>query len=321
MHLMFAVSGYSGIGKDEFCKRLVSHHNAIHTGMADTPKRQLAEVYGFSRDQLFGSSRMRNAGDLRYMKPLWATRGLVLLTDEMREARDGKAPENRTATWSPEKPVPWWVFRTKNRSVAGEYPNWPAVPPDWAEWDAFIQEGDPRVWLSPREALMGYCEKMNELYGDTWVRIGIKDHMRLAETVEVDGRILLKYRYDRMIGIAERSFEYVPSPNREVGDAPIITCFSDFRHKHELTAFRRVASEELRPILIRLVSKRVPKPPYQHRSETEQADIPNESFDYVVRNEGTVEQLHAAVDWVVSDLVDANGTRFVHISEDGIKIT
>lgn len=228
MHFMVCVSGFSGIGKDEFCKRLIEKHYAIQTGLADPAKRHMADIYGFTEEQLFGPSKCRNAGDLRYPK----------------------------------------FDRTR---------------------DSSIEEGDPAFWLSPREALQKYCGLMNELYQDTWIRKGIEDQIKIASG---------EYTYSKMCGLMHVS-------DRRCGggyeDRPenVVTCFADFRHWHEIRLARKHRSENLLPVLVRIVSERIKTPPYDHRSETEQTTIPDSEFDFVVRNDGTVQELHDKADTVM----------------------
>jgi len=79
-------------------------------------------------------------------------------------------------------------------------------------------------------------------------------------------------------------------------NSTVITCFSDFRHIHEVRAARRAEADGVIPILIRIKSKRVPHPPFDHRSETEQVLIPDSEFNFVIHNDGSVKDLHEAVD-------------------------
>ena len=54
-----------------------------------------------------------------------------------------------------------------------------------------------------------------------------------------------------------------------------------------------------RAILIRVKSKRVPVPPFDHISETGQLSIPDSDFDWVIENDGTIEELYHKVDKIV----------------------
>jgi hypothetical protein len=231
---MICVSGFSGIGKDEFCKCLIKKYDAIQTGLADPAKRHLADLYGFTEEQLFGPSKFRNAGDMRYPKP----------------------------------------DRTRDPS---------------------IKDGDPEYWLSPREALQKYCGLMNDLYQDTWIRKGIENHIKLASG---------KYRYSKMHGLI---FDRDAYQDREDPPEYVTTCFADFRHWHEIRLARKHQSPTLLPVLVRIVSERIKLPPYDHRSETEQTTIPNSEFDFVIRNDGTVQELHDKANTVMEYIL-VNGT-------------
>lgn len=63
---LVGVSGKAGAGKDVVAERLVAAHDFVRIALADVMKRLAAEVFGFTRDQLWGSSGMRNAPDPRW---------------------------------------------------------------------------------------------------------------------------------------------------------------------------------------------------------------------------------------------------------------
>ena len=149
-----------------------------------------------------------------------------------------------------------------------------------------VAEGDPRFWLSPREALQKYGELMNSMYLDSWVRKGIEIHRKIATG---------EYLYSKMGGVMRDSSFVGPGPGT------VVTCFSDFRHVHEVRAARRAeADPDVTSVLVRIRSKRVPHPPFDHRSETEQVSIPDFEFDFVVHNDGSVKDLHEAVDLIAA---------------------
>lgn len=266
-HIMVCVSGFSGSGKDEFMSRLVSEHGAVQTGLADPAKRHMADLYGWSEEQLFGPSKFRNAGDLSIPKQKFRDWGLVRFIGEVPEG----IPEGEYHTVTPE-PEDNGKF-SKYASVAIK-----------ADFDRmfFIPNGDPDFWLSPREALQRYCETMNELYGDSWIRKGIEDQKKI-----VQGGL----KYSRMKGVLPAGMQIFPVN---------LTGFADFRHIHEYRMARSEASEELTPVLIRVKRPSVPTAPYQHRSETEQTRVRDAAFDFIVENSGSVTDLHNAADHVLA---------------------
>ena len=330
MHYMFCVSGFSGVGKDEFCHRLVEKHGAVHTGLADPAKRHMADVYGFSRDQLFGPSAMRNAGDPRYPKIAVTEAGARLA-----EKSELMLDTSEDCHINPEKN--WWCvdFDLSHRTGIGEDMTviWGGSSPcvmigaeaipcrklDGARIRIFFEDVDPRFFLSPREALQKYCNLMNNLYLCSWVRYGVDVHRKLAmlrDPIVQDNQVSQPlYAYDRMLGLYQVGSVFESALNNDcsrtgkpgrVLTRDVITCFSDFRHRHEIQ-YVREAQEQLqegqfgdfKAILVRLKRPGIEKPPYSHRSETEQVTIPDDEFDFVVDNNADVEGLHNTVDKIV----------------------
>lgn len=232
-HYVLCISGYSGSGKDEFASQIITDTGAPKIGLADPAKRHMADIYGFSEEQLFGPSSCRNAGDVRYLRE---------------EARSMTAEDLQDAT-----------------------------------------TGDPKIWLSPREALQRYCELMNLMYENTWVRKSLETHKIMTETQKIRGCDYLYWEYDRMMGLVRRL-----DSQENLASVPDIffSCSADFRHWHEIILARQMTTEFFIPVLIRVKRPSIPNPPYNHRSETEMADIPDSVFDFVINNDETVEELH-----------------------------
>ncbi len=295
-HIMVCISGFSGTGKDEAARVLVEKHGAVQTGLADPAKRHMADVYGFTEHQLFGPSSARNSGDMRYPKAEACGGGLVQLD----EKSVGTYSRNVKLVGSLDPRGKYWVLYSKKGVMHGpDGPVRPYIPvPGDGLMKVFVREGDPEFWLSPREALQKYCETMNNAYLFTWVDKGLSDHLRLAEVEdwsEGSSRHLMRYGYSRMAGV-------VPSASRWVKDGdPVITCFADFRHRHELSAARmlRQNNRAVTVVTVRIRRPSVPLPPFDHRSETEQAGIPDGDFDHVVHNDGTVDELHGRIEKII----------------------
>lgn len=273
---MVCVSGFSGSGKDEFMSRLVNGHGAVQTGLADPAKRHMADLYGWSEEQLFGPSKFRNAGDMSLPKPMFHRLGLMPLK--------GNPPEGLA-------PGPYHAAVVTNVVAAhcclasDESKPYPSIPAHDGMRTYFVKDDDPAFWLSPREALQRYCETMNELYGDTWIRKGLQDHADLGA-----GGL----GYSRMRGL------YADSAAAPVS----LSGFADFRHIHEFRLTRRTATEEFVSVLVRVKRPSVPSPPYEHRSETEQTRVRDAAFDFLIDNSGTVADLHAAADRVLEEASD-----------------
>lgn len=273
-HVMFCVSGFAGVGKDEFCKRLVSNHSAFHTGLIDPAKRHVGDVYGFTEDQLFGPSIYRNKGDLRYPKRQFHALRLRPLNLILVKRWEFVQPPNSNMYFSSD-------FFVTNYSFIGE---------DNITYYA-AEEGDARFWLSPREVLQLHGELFNDFYENTWVKKGVDVHFELASG---------KYQYSRMSGLIPAE---ISRPDT------VITCFSDFRHSHEIDYVRSLPEKSCLPLLIRIKSERVPAPLFSHRSETEQVRIPDTKFNYVIYNDGSIEDLHSACDKIVQTVLSGGVSR------------
>jgi len=66
--VLVAVSGNAGVGKDTAADYLVANKLFVKLALADPLKRICKEVYGFTDEQLWGPSEMRNAPDRRYIR-------------------------------------------------------------------------------------------------------------------------------------------------------------------------------------------------------------------------------------------------------------
>jgi hypothetical protein len=284
MHYMFCISGFAGAGKDECAGRLVKEHHATQTGLADPGKRHMADAYGFTEQQLFGPSPFRNAGDVRIPKNTFYEYGLEELLGQVfpHHIVAGKDPKYAIDTKKK-----YWVYATHFLDDRRPY----LQREDG--WLIFVQEGDPEFWLSPREALQQYLEKMNQLDVYTWIRKGVADQLMLASPAPLEPR-----KYDRMKGLVFG--ENGPARNHQ------ITCFADFRHIPEVQYVRDLAArnDQFKPILIRVKRPSIPVPPYNHRSETEQVKIRDTAFDFIVHNDKDLPHLYGQMDSIVTRVLD-----------------
>lgn len=303
-HLMFCISGFSGTGKDEVALRLVDKHGAVQTGLADPAKRHMHDLYGWTEQQLFGPSAFRNAGDERYPRELSRELELSFFgsAEQVQDHPDLRLRENVR------EGKRYYRFRGRHvpevEAVSGgkdKPPAWPACPwvPDMlGKATYFVEHDHPGFFLSPREALQQYCEKMNQLHLDTWIRKGIDVQAELAKVHQAEkGSVFMVNRYTRMGGVERNDVQ--DGENWRETDGFFITCFADFRHKHEVRLARKAPERGITPVLIRIKRPSVPVPPYSHRSETEQTEIPDSVFDFVIDNDGTLDELRGKVDEIV----------------------
>lgn len=277
-HFMICISGFSGAGKDECAAKLVSERAAVQTGLADPAKRHMADVYGFTEQQLFGPSAFRNAGDLRYPKNNQREMGLRPFNGPLPSEKDGLVLPVKKGIPEPLDPeARYWSYDGRDANGRAY------VPAKLGHALFLVKEGDPEFWLSPREVLQQYCEKLNNFYLDTWVRKGVEDQLLLASG---------DYEYSRMGGVQKASRDWA------AGMSQVFTCFADFRHIHECRYVRNAGGMTFRPVLVRVKRPSILVPPYDHRSETEQVKIRDAAFDAVLVNDKTVADLHAAIEEV-----------------------
>ena len=64
--MIIALSGKAGSGKDTVANELIKSHKFIKVAFADPIKRMAMEMFGFSREQLWGDSDKRDQEDPRY---------------------------------------------------------------------------------------------------------------------------------------------------------------------------------------------------------------------------------------------------------------
>lgn len=287
-HIILCVSGFSGTGKDEFVKSVVEKHNAVQIDLADPAKRHVAEIYGWTEEQLFGPSKMRNKGDIKYPK-----HGIYSRCDNdptKFKFSVKRIRENFDLIYRVEQQMSY--FKEKRFSSV-----------DYDTFSVEFQEGDPAFFLSPREALQIYCEKMNELYPDTWVDLCVKTHKKLASSaVEILSDMpsyYMRMRYSKMGGLTMNKPEEMTDFGK---DGHFITCLSGFRHVNESTAFDRSNDTFSKFVKIRIKRPGIESPPFNHRSETEQLQMLDSSFDYVVNNSGTIEDLHEEANRIVKEI-------------------
>jgi len=280
-HYMIGISGFSGTGKDTIANRLIEQFKAIRIGLADPAKRHMADLYGFTEEQLFGPSEKRNAGDLRYPKHH---------KFELIKVIDPSDTGNLSLDGKPTKLDPnkeYYLFSCVDNSYY-------QLPCENVKRHKiyYVEKGDPNFWLSPRETLQGHCELMNTMYLNTWIRKSIETQIQVA-------REWRHCCYSNMKGISYIVIPLLIDPEY------IVTCSPDFRHKHEIKLTREYGKGDVIPIIIRVKMPSIPKPPYQHRSELEQATIPDSEFDFVLNNDGSIHDLDLKVDKAMKYILES----------------
>jgi hypothetical protein len=69
MSQLIVLSGVAGAGKDAVAKLLVEQHGWVPYSLAAPMKRFVGDMFGFTKEQLYGPSSARNAPDPRWARP------------------------------------------------------------------------------------------------------------------------------------------------------------------------------------------------------------------------------------------------------------
>lgn len=283
-HFLFAFSGFSGVGKDECAKFLVNKYRALHSGLVDPAKRHMADIYWFSETQLFGPSESRNNGDSRYPKP-------IFYTLKIKPCTQGSEFDYE---------FEWNADTHKFMPIVDHS--------DKFEKKLFIKKINPSFFLSPREVLQKYCALMNEMYQYTWIQNAVELHQKMADVTDMNsidhGKWIQKSGYSRMDGFKQHEV-----PVREkfhiIGNGvPVyLSCLSDIRHLNEIEFLKKSQNAKMTPVLIRVKRPGIETPPYPHKSETEQATIPDSDFDFIINNDSDISSLHDKVDELMCSII------------------
>ena len=219
--MIVGIMGKAGAGKDTVAEILKSELRFEHMRLADPMKEFCAEVFGFSREQLWGPSENRNKVDERWLY------------------NEGKHEFSNMS--------PFCCVRCGAM--------FSSVP----------------CGLTPRKALQTLgTEWGRAMHPDTWVRILVR---------------------------RAKGSDVLNAFGEKVGYTVRRVVVSDVRFKNEFDAIKADGGKMIR--VVRPVDNGMRGAAAVHASETEQDSIPDYAFDAVVRNDGTIPQLSAAVKEIV----------------------
>ena len=256
--IIVGVSGFAGSGKDTVADILVEEFGFVKVALADPLKRVLKDVYDFSDDQLWGPSQKRNAPDERY------PREHTIPYNGPNYTRRGKTEEEH---------------RRSMICVCCGY-----------DAGAALLDGtsSPPCYLTPRYALqlLG-TEWGRHCFSLTWVQYAIRTAQQLLQTrvtaVEGFGEssravTIFPNHYDFKKGLFEDSGALLQRRGGVV--------IPDIRFINEVNGLNAADA-----VLIRVRRKGYENPAYDHPSETEQTQIPDSSFNFVLKNEAGLAEL------------------------------
>jgi hypothetical protein len=160
------------------------------------------------------------------------------------------------------------------------------------EWTDQVAIKPPQCFLTPRYSLqlLG-TEYGRHCYPDIWVNYAIRMHDRLQEG---------GCYYDQKSGMRYTTMlegsDFVKAKKSIV--------IPDTRFKNELSLIQKRGG-----LVIRVKRPGVEAPAWQHASETEQMEIPDSNFDWVIENDGTLEDLEVKVEIATRSLANTAGPR------------
>lgn len=147
--------------------------------------------------------------------------------------------------------------------------------------DCDICQGVGKTYLTPREALQQLgTEWGRACYKNVWVDYAIRT---AEELLEMPGR-----RYSAKKGIEETA-----------GPSPSGVVISDVRFQNEMNGIKAANGK-----VVRIVRETTTLTGIRsfHQSETEQAQIPNTDFDYILQNVDDLDVLNASIERMMTSL-------------------
>jgi len=142
-------------------------------------------------------------------------------------------------------------------------------------------------YLTPRQALQQLgTEWGRNCYNNVWV-----DYMlRVAKTIMFGQEFKThdKKNYDQRLGL----YDWNESPMKSIRGVVV----PDLRFENEVTAIRAAGGKVIRVLR---GTETLTGTAGQHSSETEQDHLPESSFDFTLRNHGTIDELYLQVQHVI----------------------
>ena len=259
MTSIIGVAGLAGSGKNAVADILVEKHGFTVVSFADPLKRYAMEVYDFSYEQLWGPSEMRNAPDKRYQ-------------------RGFRLPECGCICskwhWYDEKTRAFMVDEILDPCSLHD-PIW------WKSRVLFPHDDDGAApvpeYLTPRLVLQRLGTEFGRYcYGNTWVEYT----MRVADQILHHGKGYSPWKGLNRLGWVD-------------GFEPQGIVIPDLRFPNEFDGIAKAGGKTIR--VVRPGAGLTGKAG-QHASETQALAIPDSKFDYVIQNDGTLEDLANKVD-------------------------
>jgi hypothetical protein len=237
--------------------------NCAKIALADVVKRIVQSAYDFTDDQLWGPSHKRNEPDKRY-------------------------PRDHT-----------WVENTKGMTLKAQLDE---VHNNGFRFscaccgqivgrigDRPDNDAATQCYLNARYTLTSFGTTAGrDCYENTWIDYTVRTAEKLIKS---QGK--LYYKASSGLRSSEYDFGTELLPTN-------VVAVPDCRFRNELEGFRARGAKLVR---IRRVGAGLPNAVGMHQSEREVADIPDDKFDLVIENNGTLEDLRAKVPQILDLLI------------------
>lgn len=254
---IIGIAGFAGTGKDTLADVFVAR-GAIKVGLADPVKRAARSIFDFPIEHLWGPSGNRSIPDKRYLRGFGGL-GWVCRTC-CEAAHKGQPFEEKTLGGiGPRSCAAKCGITLEAKDMA--YTHTPE-------------------FLTPRLALQRLGTEMGrECYQNVWVDHLLRTHDQLMQppTPVQGGTVVSRYHYTN--GVWPEAI----MGDRTMPPPPSCVVVPDVRFANEVEGIRAAGG-----LVIRIHRGGVDAP-YQHASELELKSIPDNAFDFVFFNNGTLE--------------------------------
>jgi len=253
--MLLGILGKAKSGKDTIADYLCKELQFVKVSLADPLKRYCAEVYQFSYEQLWGPSELRDKPDARYVR----------ISGPEFTARFG----TKIQLWHTgvsKLPLHEFLGLTKE------------------EYDDFCTTGV--VHLTPRFALQHLGTEWGRwCCKDTWIDYALRVARRLQARIYFPEQPDPQGYIDRFGLVSLNRYPDLPKDIRGV-------VIPDCSFLNEVKAIRHVGGK-----LIKLVRPNagLSGDAARHLSEKEQDRIPDSEFDFIINNDGSIDDLFSKV--------------------------
>lgn len=155
----------------------------------------------------------------------------------------------------------------------GPFENMGACPCCGGMWEQDL----PQCYLTPRMVLQRIGTELGRVcYSDIWIEQCVKTAANLLGGVNVALHSSIPPAYT-----PQQGFHY--APGALWARAVVVP---DVRFKNEILGLKKGGAK-----LVRVTRPGFEKPKWEHPSETEQMGVPDSEFDYLLKNDGTLQEL------------------------------